>query len=173
MIMSFDFSFRSLQDEGELPELETFLRNQSLGYPGYQDWITKAIWQILNEDKKVILFYSGRTLVGDLIFQKHRDFERVREVKNCRVHPELRDRYCGTFMFRQVEEIDKNSYDAIILDVRSNQPGLINTAKSLGYEELLRVPLYERGIDEVVMGKRFERTPEGFFVPIKRDLFSH
>jgi len=171
--MGFDFSFRSLQDEKEVRELETFLRLQSLGYPNYQDWVTGANEQILSGYKTAILFYSGTILVGDLIYQPHKDFKRVREVKNCRVHPSLRDRYCGAFMFKQVEEIDKDSYDAIILDVRSNQPRLINTVKSLGYEELTRVTLYEKEVEEVVMVKRFERTPSGFFVPIKRDLISN
>jgi len=171
--MGFDFNFRSLQDEGDVRELETFLRLQSLGYPGYQDWVTRTGEELLRGYKTAILFFSARTLVGDLIFQRHKDFKRVREVKNCRVHPSLRDRYCGAFMFKQVEEIDKNSYDAIILDVRSNKPGLINTVKSLGYEELTRVTLYEEEVEEVVMVKRFERTPSGFFVPIKRNLISN
>lgn len=171
--MGFDFHFRSLQDEKEAKDLLTLLRLQSLEYPRYQDWVTRTGEQVLDGDKNVILFYSGSILVGDLIYQPHKYFERVREVKNCRVHPSLRGRGGGAFMFKQVEEIDKDSYDAIILDVRSNQPGLISTVKSLGYEELTRVTLYEKEAEEVVMVKRFERTPSGFFVPIKRDLSSN
>ena len=71
-------------------------------------------------------------------------------------------------MLKQGEALERSSYDAIIGDIRSNQIEAINTFRSFGYEELVRAPLYEKGIDEVIMVKRFERTPNGFFIPIKR-----
>lgn len=166
--MGLDFRFNSLQDEAELCELENFLRSQPLRYPDYQDWVTKAKEELLSGYKTSILAFNGRTLIGNLIFQPHKTFPRVREVKNLRVHSQLRGRYFGSFMLRQGEFLDRDSYDAIILDVRSNQLETINVLKSLGYEEIVRAPLYEKNVDEVIMAKKFEETPEGFFLPIRR-----
>ena len=171
--MGFDFNFRSLQDEKEVRELGVFLRLQSLGYPNYQDWVTRTREELLESHKTAILAFSGGTLVGDLIFQPHKTFPNVREIKNLRVHPNLRGRYFGTFMLRQGEVMDEDFYGAIILDVRSDQIGMINSARALGYEELVRAPLYEKDVEEVVMVKRFQETEDGFFVPIKRDLTSN
>jgi len=42
--------------------------------------------------------------------------------------------------------------------------------RGLGYKELLRAPIYEGQTEDVVMVKRFERTPNGFFAPIEKTL---
>ena len=170
--MAFNFNFRHAQDEKEIRKLEKFLLLQPLGYLNYEDWVSRVREELLAEYKRSILFFSDGYLVGNLVFQPHKQFPRIREAKNERVHPKLQGRYCGAFMFKQMEAESPEDYDAIICDTRSDQIGVMSMLKSLGYEELLRVPLYDKNVEDVVMIKRFEKTPEGIFSPIKRTLIS-
>lgn len=165
-----DFRFQSLQDESEVKSLEHFLRLQSLGYPRYQDWVTRAREELLSSYKRAILAFSEGRIVGDLIPQQHKTFPRVREIKNLRVHPKIRNRYFGAFMLKQAEETDKSSYDAIIGDIRSDQIEALNLFKISGYEELARTSLYEDEAKEIIVVKRFERTPKGFFIPLNNSF---
>ena len=84
----------------------------------------------------------------------------------------MRGRYFGAFMLKQAEKIDENSYDAIIGDIRSDQVGAINLFRMFGYEELARTSLYEDKAKEIIVVKRFERTPQGFFVPLKNSFLN-
>ena len=90
-----------------------------------------------------------------------------------RVHPNLRGRYFGVFMLKQAEAENHEEYDAIILDIRSNQPETIEMVQFCGYTELARIPLYESNLEEVVMVRTFERTPVGMFGPVKKSLFAN
>jgi hypothetical protein len=165
--MGFDFRFRMIDDLKDIRKLEAFLLKQPLNYRDYEDWVLRSMVEAERGDKKAILIFSDNILVGDLIYQRHKIFPRIREMKNARVHPELRDRYCTKFAVRQAEKENPEEFDAILCDLRSDQMNTINMLKSMGYEELLRAPIYDTDFEDVVMVRRFERTPTGFFVPIR------
>jgi len=46
------------------------------------------------------LAFSDDFLVGNLVFQPHKEFPRIKELKNMRVHPKLQGRYFGAFMIK-------------------------------------------------------------------------
>ena len=170
--MSFDFRFRYVEDTKDRNRLAKFLEAQSLSYPNYGDWVERAIVDLDRGYKSSIIALSNDVLVGDCIFQPHKQFPRIREVKNMRVHPNLRRRYFGVFMLKQAEAENHGEYDAIIIDIRSNQPETIEMTQFCGYTELARIPLYEPHLEEVVMVKNFERTPTGMFEPVKKSLLA-
>lgn len=128
--MSFDFRFRFLEDEKELRGLRKFLLEQPFNYPNYEDWVEKTISQIDSGYKRTILSFSDDALVGDLIFQPHKTLERVMELKNIRIHPDLKRRYFGFFMLRQAEA-ESGNYDAIICDTRSDRTDVLNLLRTL------------------------------------------
>ena len=170
--MGFDFRFRHVEDAKDRGKLAKFLEAQNLSYPNYGDWIERAMVDLYRGYKSSIIALSNGVLVGNCIFQPHKQFPRIREVKNMRVHPNLRGRYFGVFMLRQAEVENRGNYDAMITDIRSNQPELIKMALFCGYTKLTRIPLYEHHLEEVVMVKTFEQTPNGIFEPVKKSLIS-
>lgn len=150
--MPFDFRFTFLEDEKEIRKLKKFLLEQSFNYPHYEDWVERAISEVLSGYKKTILAFSDNILIGDLIFQPHKNLLRVMELKNMRIHPEFKRRYFGFFMLRQAEAESKD-YDAIICDTRSDRLDVLNMLKLCGYRELSRASLYDSNIEDVIMLK--------------------
>ena len=170
--MGFDFRFRYVEDKKDRGKLAKFLESQSLSYPNYGDWINRTMADLDSGYKRSIIALSNGVLVGDCVFQPHKQFPRIREVKNLRVHPNLRGRYFGVFMLKQAEVENRGEYDAIIAEIRSNQSEIIEMVRFCGYTELARIPLYESHLEEVVMVRTFERTPTGMFEPVKKSLLA-
>jgi len=66
--MVFHFHFRGLEERKDLQELIDFLILQDLGYPNYDLWVQRTEHELDKGHKSVILAFSGRELVGDLIY---------------------------------------------------------------------------------------------------------
>ena len=125
-----------------------------MSYPSYDDWVCKVRQEIESGWKKSILAFSDGVLVGDLVFQPHKDFPKeFLELKNLRIHPEVCERYFGVFMLKQAEAEARGRYQGIICDVRSNQHSMINLLEFMGYKELCRAPLYDANVEDVVFFK--------------------
>ena len=170
--MAFDFQFRFAEDRQEVDRLARFLLLQPFNYQGYEDWVQKTREELFSGYKRCILAFSDGVLVGDLVYQPHKQFPRVREVKNMGIDPRLHGRYFGAFMLRQAERENPGDFYAMICDARSDRRDVIGILRMMGYQELLRVPLYDKGVEDLVFIRAFERTPEGIFAPIKRDLLA-
>lgn len=171
--MGFDFNFRLAEDIKDRDKLARFLLKQPLGYPQYEDWVERARQDLERGWKSSVLAFSNGMLVGDLVFQPHKDFPRIRELKNVRVHPKLQGRYFAQFMIRQAEREDLGTFEAIMCDSRSDQTYIRNTLRFCGYEELFRIPLYDTHVEDIVHIKRFDFTPEGIFAPVKKKMLSN
>lgn len=156
--MAFNFNFRTVEGTKDLGLLVDFMIKQDLKYPHYEDWVQRSEHEIRQGFKTAILVYSEGILAGDLIYQPHKQLPRVRELKNMRIHPALRGRYFAHFMLRQAEVENKEDYDAIICDARSDQHEMINLMRLLGYLPLIVVPLYDKNATDVVMVKAFDET---------------
>ena len=141
---------------------------QPFNYPNYGDWVERAVWEMQEGYKHSILAFSNDVLVGDVVFQPHKTFPRIRELKNVRVSPKLQGRYFGQFMIRQAEREDRSGRDGIIVDCHSDRIDVINLFLFCGYRVLCRAPLYEKGVKEVVMVKSFSRASQGLFIPLRR-----
>ena len=87
-----------------------------------------------------------------------------------RVDPRLHGRYFGMFMLRQAEKENPSDFDAIICDTRSDRPDVLGMLTLAGYEILLKAPLYDQNVEDIVLIRALERTPDGIFAPIKNDL---
>ena len=169
--MSFDFNFRFVEERKDIRELEKHLLQQPMNYHHYEDWVNGCVEDLESGYKNSILAFSEGLLVGNLIFQPHKQFSSIMEFKNMRVHEKLQGRYFGSFMVKQAEaEAHKKGYGAIIGDTRSDNFPIMNMLKILGYEELLRIPLYDHNVEDVVMVKKFDKTDKGFLLPIKKSI---
>lgn len=169
--MSFHFHFKGLQDRKDLKDLINFLILQDLGYPNYDDWVQRTEYELDKGYKSVILAFSGRELVGDLIYQPHKEISCFLEIKNLRIHPELRERKFAEFMLKQSEAENKGKYDAIICDAPYNNP-VIGLMKSQGYQILNTIPLYDKNREDVVMLKFLNESKKQLILPIAKKIIS-
>ncbi|MBD3259814.1 hypothetical protein GF371_04270 [Candidatus Woesearchaeota archaeon] len=169
--MGFDFRFRLADSTNDISLLIDFLSLQDLGYPKYQDWVQRAEQELYGGQKTGILAFSNNRLVGDLVFQPHKELPRTRELKNIRVHPKLRGRYFANFMLRQAEIEGRDDYDLILCDARTDQHAMINLLRISGYVPIATVQLYDGNAEDVVMAKSFEETSEAGILHRARSLF--
>ena len=128
--MPIDFTFRNIEPRSLDPAMQ-FIASQNLGYPNYERWVEKAREELSFGIKHRILNYSNRIVVGDVIFQRHKQLANILEIKNIRIHPELRGRNFASFMLRQAEL--EMSSKAVIVDARANQKDMIYFLTSRGY----------------------------------------
>lgn len=164
--MSFYYTFTDLQDMRQVRELIDFMASQDLNYPYYNDWLQKTESQIEKGEKRAILAFSEGKLVADLVTQTCRDngLGFLIEIKNGRVHPELRDRYFMRFMLRQLYKECEGKYDGLIGDVRANQTSTIDYLVHEGFIPIAKTTLYETAMEEVTLFKPL-RQETGFLVP--------
>ena len=154
--MTFSFEFRTIETRRDLSRLLTFIRGQDLHYPGYQDWVDKTEAEIEMGWKTGGIALSNNHLVGDLIWQPHKELRAVREIKNMRVHPSVRGRYFARFLMKQAE-VEGEDYQELMIDLREDHPEkrpLMNMLVSMGYEKLCAVNLYDPNVRDIVMVKK-------------------
>ena len=93
--MPFNFNFRTPDTTQDLRQLVNFLMKQDLGYPRYEEWVQRSEHEVEKGDKTPILAFSDGQLVGDVIYQPHKQLPRLREIKisgciqNCEGEPSL------------------------------------------------------------------------------------
>lgn len=154
--MALDLTIRAVSDEKELSGLRTFLLGQALWYPNYERWVEEVcIPDIENNWKTAIVAYSSRHIVGDAIFQKHKQLPRAREIKNIRINPEYRRRDLAHFLIRQVEEESRELFDRIILDTDTKNTGIARFLTFCGYRPIMRLPLYSEHNLDIIFSKEF------------------
>lgn len=156
--MPFDFAFHSVQSSKEIRRTVDFLAKQDLGYPNYDNWVQRTESELFSGYKRAGLAYSNGILVGDVVWQPHKQFPRVREMKNLRISPQARGRYLGQFLLRQVEVEDKSEFDALIGDARETQEDLIRMMQDMDYRVLGKIHLYDEGRRDVILFKAFDRN---------------
>ena len=101
--MGFYFEFKQADSERDIVRAVNFISKLHFGYPNYDDWVQKAEAELFQGYKKAILALSDKKIVGDLIYQPHKNIQGVLEIKNLRVHEKLRKRDFGHFMLKQPE----------------------------------------------------------------------
>lgn len=168
--MGFAFTFRQLDSRRDLSELVNFLIKQPLGYPNYEDWVQRSEHELDSGYKKAVLAFSEGRLVGDLIYQPHKKIPRTREIKNIRVDPEVRRRYFANFMLRQAEVENKEEFDSLVIDARSDHPVMLGLLRMAGYIPLASASLYDPKVKDVVMIKVFDKTSESGLVYQTKNL---
>ena len=154
--MSFNFEFRTVESRRDLVKLLEFIRIQDLNYPNYQGWVSRTEAELEMGWKTGVVAVSNGVVLGDIIWQSHKELPRVREIKNLRVHPVVRGRYFARFLLRQAEIENRRDYDSLMLDLREDHPekiAIIDILVAMGYEKLYAVNLYAPNIKDIVMLK--------------------
>ena len=169
ILMGLNICFRELGDMRELDALTRFLLMQNLGYPRYDAWVERTRWEIESGYKKAVLGFSDFELVSDCIYQPHKNMHGFLEIKNLRVREDFRMRDFGRFPLKQVEHDSRGRYDAIIGDVRLNQPEIIGFLRSYGFRELCVRPLYEKDTPDLIMIKWLNPAKRNVLEPLVKE----
>lgn len=148
--MPIDFAFRSIGLRN-LDAAMQFITSQNLGYPNYERWTEKTRGELSSGIKHGILAYSNGIVVGDVVFQNHKELPKILEMKNIRIHPKLRGRNFASFMLKQAE-LEMFS-EAVIVDARANQKDMIDFLTSQGYFPVAAISLYDSHNKDIVMVK--------------------
>ena len=170
-----NFTFRQLEDMKQLSQLIDFLASQSLGYPKYDEWVQRTEGELSIGYKGAILAYSDGKLVGDIVYQPHKQMPSFLEIKNLRVHNDLRMRYFGRFIVKQLESEFKENYDALIVDVRADQTNTLKFFAVEGYSPVLSIPLYDPNVEDTTFVKFFreQQNKEEIISSARNFLVSH
>ncbi len=151
--MAVDFHFRSVEDKKDLEKLIKWIRPQGLNYPNWYSWVNKSFFEILSGYKKAIIVESNNLVLGSIIYQTHKENKWLLEIKNARISPRFWNKYCGSFLFKQVEVETKGKYGAIICDLKSNQKGVFNFLLRQGYIPFGERALYDNHNPDIIMVK--------------------
>lgn len=166
--MAFNFHFCSIEESGDIGKLVDFLQTQDLGYPHYDHWVQRTEAELQSGYKQAVLGFSNGHLIGDIVFQPHKQLPRVREIKNIRVHPAVRGRYVAAFMLRQAEVEAKQEYDALLVDARTDQQDIIRLLRGMGFVPIAETPLYDPSVPDIILIKAMDaRTKTGIIYNAK------
>ena len=128
-----------------------FLAGQPLNYPKYQEWVGRAEAELFKGHKRAILAFLDGHLVADLVWQPHKQVSQLLEIKNLRVHANVRQREFGRFLLKQVETMP--GYAGIICDVQAEETGIRDFMVRCGYNIAATVPLYDSEKADLVLVK--------------------
>ena len=143
--------FRQPSCFSDLRVLVDFLGKQNLGYPNYDDWVTRCLAELDAGYKQAIIAYDGSKIVGNVIFQPHKEISGVREIKNLRVAEDMRNRRFGAFLLRQAEWHDSASYHAIMADFRADQSEIEKLLLDEGFVIAGVRTLYDEKQDKIAL----------------------
>ena len=151
--MGFNFNFRQIDSTRDIRSLIDFISKQGLDYPSYLDWVSRCEAEIYEGYKNAILAFSEGKLVGNIIFQQHKQMGQALEIKNLRVDPSIRRRDFGHFMLQQLkaEANQSKKYGLIICDTRASQKDIISLVEFSGFREIARTPLYDSNEEDVIL----------------------
>ncbi len=126
-------------------------------YPGYLDWAHRVHTQLLNGDKRAMVAYHGRDLVGVTIYQQHPTDPTILEGKNISVRPEEAGRHIAAFLVRQTEiegARDLDGVNKIIWDAKADNLSVRNFLLAQHYVPTGPVHLYGSGTGEDTVYKK-------------------
>ena len=146
-----NISFRQPDSYTDIRRLRDFLSAQNLGYPVYDDWVYRATEEIDQGYKQAVLAIDDGKLVGDVIFQPHKEIRGIREIKNLRVDTGSRFRKFGSFLLRQAEFFRHEEYDWLMGDFRQDQKDMARLMTDEGYSACQVRCLYDDQMDVVAI----------------------
>ena len=142
--MNVDFRVRQVEGYSDLMMLRRFLHEHDLGYVGYHDWIESiCIPEIEKGDKNAVIALHDEKIIGNIVWQHHKELPRTVEVKNLRIHPMSRERGLAYFLMKQCEAEIRKEVDIMIADFPSDQTSTGLFLLNYGFGVLYQAPIYE------------------------------
>ncbi|MCR4327026.1 MAG: hypothetical protein NUV46_00405 [Nanoarchaeota archaeon] len=168
--MSKDFHFIPVEDRKSLDKLIKFLKPQSLNYPNWETWIDKVYFETLSGYKEAMILKTNGEVVGDVICQPHKELKWLYEFKNIRIHPQFRNRFCASFLAKQVEYKARELFSAIVVDLKSSEKETFQFFLRMGYFPIGEKPLYDGTNPDTIMIKTFNEKTKSQITSLTKEI---
>ena len=135
----------------EIRQLYDFIKACPLDYPNYLTWVDKCFIELEQGYKKAFAYKINDNIVGNIIFQMHKEYPHVLELKNCRVEPEYRRQKIFTELYNLVEKYARDyGFKSIICDTHSDNTIMIKTMEALGFKRKGEETLYSPRLETIL-----------------------
>lgn len=140
-----------ITDPEEIRQLYEFIKRFPYDYPDYLTWVEECFRELQLGYKKAFVYRVNNQIVGNLIFQQHKEDPKVLEMKNGRVEPRYRRKKIFTNLCNAIEKYAReNGFKRIIADTHNDNTSIIQTLKKLGFEVETNEPLYSERLETIL-----------------------
>lgn len=168
-----DFRFTNESPDFRTDEIVHYLTGPRLwipysDYPNIPEWVQKVYTQLRSEEKRAMVAYYGREIVGVTIYQSYKQDPKVLEIKNLTVRPDMRGRHVASFLLRNTEIEGAKDYGAesVICDAKESNISILGFLVSEHYAAVGKADLYGLGAGEDLIFKKLLIPPE-----FRRDIY--
>lgn len=159
-----EFIFTTERSVMKADEIVAFIGGPRWGigtedYPDYVQWLEKVHRQLKKEDKRAIIALVRGGVVGVVLYQVHKDFEAMLELKNITVRPDQYGRYVASFLLRNAEVEGRRDFgiSGIMIDTKAANLTMRSFLTCNGYSEIGAFDIYGKGGgDDVLLHKTLQ-----------------
>ena len=141
-----------VKDPEQKRKLYEFVMGMPFDYPDYDEWVKKCYRELQLGYKQALVCLLGDEIIGNLIFQQHKEDPLSLELKNSRVNPKHRRKRVFTRLYRNVERyaIEKG-FSRIVGDTHADNNGVIKTSIRLGFHLESTERLYDGRLESILV----------------------
>lgn len=140
------------EDVGKVCE---FIKDFILDYPNYNKWIEKCKKELEKGSKFGFYAVENDKIIGNIIFQMHKQEHSILEIKNFRVDSGHQRKDVGSKLYKSVEEYAKaNGFSEIQIDTHAENNDMINFLEKQGFKIRSKKYLYTLDQLEVILSKK-------------------
>lgn len=117
--------------ENRTDEVLDFLRGPRLwipqtDYPDFDDWSLRVHQELKAQKKLAVVALERGSVVGSVIYQRHKQLGTALEIKNISVRPDYRGRHLASFLLRNAEVIGSAALgtQVILADAKVRNRGI-------------------------------------------------
>lgn len=147
-----EFIFTTDQTYRRIDEIVSYLCGPRLwiprvDYPDFDDWVQKVYLQLKNEEKRALIALSSGSVIGAILYQKHKTECDTLEIKNLTVRPDVRGRYIASFLLRnaEIEGAADFGIRRILVDAKASNVAIRSFLFYHGYKTIGIEDLYGLG----------------------------
>ena len=149
-----NFLVRKINPLNEIEELYQFIKRHHLNYPNYFSWIERCKKELEQGIKSAFCAYVSDKIVGNIIFQRHKEDNTILEIKNFRVLLKFQNQGVGSKLLLEVENFAKREkFKRMQIDTHDDNLQLIDFLKKKGFKIDGEAYLYTNSQVEVILSK--------------------
>lgn len=116
-------------------------------YPDFDAWIQRVHQQLKDETKRAMVALDQGSVIGAIVYQRHKTLQDAVEVKNITVRPDVRGRHLASFLLRnaEVEALREFGRRRILVDAKADNVQIRTFLLTQRYVSLVNVDLYGLG----------------------------
>ena len=146
------FTFTNEYPLSRLDEIVNYLLGPRLwvpqtDYPDFLDWVDKVHRELKKDNKRAMIAFQNKEIVGVTIYQRHKLHADALEIKNLTVRPDKRGRYIASFLLRNSEIEGAKDFGStrILCDAKAKNFSVKSFILKNRYQIVGKENLYHKG----------------------------